>query len=118
MTKLVIHVPHASTTIPDDVWAEFTFARHDVEAEAFASADLYTNEIARQAWPNAQIIEAEVSRIVSGSLDCMPGHGWPGACQVLRKEGAEPEPQSLIRWVRRRSAMCPQPCPAGRRGLC
>ena len=64
MTKLVIHVPHASTAIPADVWAEFTVSRQDVEAEAFASADLYTNEIARQAWPNAQIIEAEVSRIV------------------------------------------------------
>jgi N-formylglutamate deformylase len=64
MTKLVIHVPHASTAIPEDVWAEFTVSRQDVEAEAFASADLHTGEMARQAWPNAQIIEAEVSRIV------------------------------------------------------
>jgi N-formylglutamate amidohydrolase len=64
MRKIVIHVPHASTAIPEDVWAEFTAARQDVEAEAFASADLYTGEMARQAWPNAQIIEAEVSRIV------------------------------------------------------
>jgi predicted N-formylglutamate amidohydrolase len=64
MTKIVIHVPHASTAIPADVWAEFTVSRQDVEAEAFASADLYTNEIARQAWPHAEIIEAEVSRII------------------------------------------------------
>ena len=64
MTKLVIHVPHASTAIPENVRAEFIVSRQDVEAEALTSADLYTNEIARQAWPNAQIIEAEVSRIV------------------------------------------------------
>ena len=58
------HVPHASTTIPEDVWSEFTVSRSDVEAEALASADLYTGEMARQAWPHADIIEAEVSRIV------------------------------------------------------
>ena len=64
MTKLVIHVPHASTAIPEDVWSEFTVSRSDVEPEALASADLYTGEMARQAWPHAEIIETEVSRIV------------------------------------------------------
>jgi len=64
MTKLVIHVPHASTAIPEDVWSEFTVSRSDVEAEALASADLYTGEMARQAWPHAEIIDTEVSRIV------------------------------------------------------
>ena len=64
MTKLVIHVPHASTAIPEDVRSEFIVSRQDVEAEAVASADLYTGEMARQAWPHAEIIETEVSRIV------------------------------------------------------
>mgnify|MGYP000022246014 CR=1 FL=1 len=64
MSKLVVHVPHASIAIPEDVWSEFLASRSDVEAEALASADLYTGEMARQAWPNAEIIEAEVSRIV------------------------------------------------------
>lgn len=64
MTKLVIHVPHASTAIPEDVWSEFTVSRQNVEAEAVASADLYTGEMARQAWPQAEIFEAEVSLIV------------------------------------------------------
>ncbi len=64
MTKLDIHVPHASTAIPEDVRAEFIVSRQDVEAEAVASADLYTGEMARQAWQHADIIEAEVSRIV------------------------------------------------------
>ncbi|WP_296428211.1 N-formylglutamate amidohydrolase [Yoonia sp.] len=64
MSSLVVHVPHASTAIPDDVWPEFFVPRSEVEAEALTSADLYTDEMARQAWPYAQIIDAEVSRIV------------------------------------------------------
>jgi len=64
MAALVVHVPHASLTIPDDAWPEFLVARAVVEAEALASADLYTHEMARQAWPTAKIVEAEVSRIV------------------------------------------------------
>jgi N-formylglutamate amidohydrolase len=64
VSKLVVHVPHASTAIPDDAWTEFLVSRQEVEAEALASADLYTDEMARQAWPHARIVEAEVSRIV------------------------------------------------------
>jgi N-formylglutamate amidohydrolase len=64
VSKLVVHVPHASTVIPDDAWTEFLVSRSEVEAEAVASADLYTDEMARQAWPDARIVEAEVSRIV------------------------------------------------------
>lgn len=64
VSKLVVHVPHASTVIPDDAWTEFLVSRPEVEAEALASADLYTDEMARLAWPNARIVEAEVSRIV------------------------------------------------------
>lgn len=61
---LLIHVPHASTFIPDDVWPEFLVPKVQVEAEALASADLYTVEMARQAWPQAKIVQAQVSRIV------------------------------------------------------
>lgn len=64
VSKLVAHVPHASTVIPDDAYTEFLVSRREVEAEALASADLYTDEMARQAWPHARIVEAEVSRIV------------------------------------------------------
>ena len=38
--------------------------RLQVEDEAFASADLYTDLMAQQAWPGADIVEAAVSRIV------------------------------------------------------
>lgn len=64
MTKLVVHVPHASTKIPADVWPEFLVGKDKVEREALASADLHTDRMAREAWPNAEIIEASVSRIV------------------------------------------------------
>lgn len=64
MTKLVVHVPHASTVIPDDVWPEFLVSRDLVESEAVASADLFTDQMAREAWPEATIIAALASRIV------------------------------------------------------
>lgn len=61
---VIVHVPHASTFIPEDVWSEFLVPRDQVEAEADASADLNTDKMARQAWPQAKIIQAQVSRIV------------------------------------------------------
>jgi N-formylglutamate amidohydrolase len=64
LSKLVVHVPHAATGIPDDVWPEFLGGRDQVEHEAIASADLHTDQMALEAWPNAEIIEASVSRIV------------------------------------------------------
>lgn len=64
MSSLVVHIPHASTNIPDDVWQEFLVSRASVAAEAITSADLYTDEMARQAWPEAKIVQAQVSRIV------------------------------------------------------
>jgi len=64
MSSLVVHVPHASTTIPDDVWQEFLVSRESDAAEANTSADIYSVEMARQAWPQAKIIQAQVSRIV------------------------------------------------------
>ena len=62
--KLLIHVPHASTYIPNDVWPEFLIGREAIESEAHTSADLFTDLMAREAWPTAEIIEASVSRIV------------------------------------------------------
>jgi N-formylglutamate amidohydrolase len=61
---LVVHVPHASITIPVDVRDQFTIPWDRVEAEAKASADLHTDTMAKEAWPGAEIICAEVSRIV------------------------------------------------------
>ena len=64
MTKLVVHVPHASIAIPYDIWPEFLIDPERANQEAMVSADLYTELMAREAWPNAEIIEAQVSKIV------------------------------------------------------
>ena len=64
MSKLLFHVPHASFAIPDDAWPEFLFPRAAVKAEALESADLHTAEMAMQACPLAEIVEASVSCIV------------------------------------------------------
>ncbi len=64
MSHLVIHVPHASTTIPPDVRDQFTLSPPALAAEARLSADLLTDELARAAWPSATIVAAEVSRLV------------------------------------------------------
>ena len=61
---LTIHVPHASLHIPEDVWPEFLIDRDAIKLEAMTSADLYTDQMAREAWPNAEIVEAMVSRII------------------------------------------------------
>lgn len=64
MPNLTIHVPHSSLHIPDDAWSEFLIDRDAVKLEAMTSADLYTDQMAREAWPNAEIVEAMVSRII------------------------------------------------------
>lgn len=64
MTALVIHVPHAATAIPADVRDQFLPNEPALAAEARESADLHTDALARAAWPEAEIIEAPVSRLV------------------------------------------------------
>lgn len=64
MPKLTVHVPHASLHIPEEAWSDFLVERSAVEREALASADLFTDQMAHDAWPDAKIIEAPVSRIV------------------------------------------------------
>ena len=61
---LVVHVPHASLHLPPERLSEFLISKDELLAEATASADLYTDRLAHAAWPDAQIIEAPVSRII------------------------------------------------------
>lgn len=63
-SPLVIHVPHASLIIPSDVRGQFSLNEYDLRSEATTSADLWTDLLAREAWPGATVIEAAVSRIV------------------------------------------------------
>lgn len=61
---LVVHVPHASTYIPIDVMDQFILSPTEIREEAITSADLYTDILAKAAWPNSKIVGAPVSRIV------------------------------------------------------
>ncbi len=61
---LVVHVPHASTHIPEDVIAQFQLSGRALEDEARTSADLHTDLLAQVIWPTATIVAAPVSRIV------------------------------------------------------
>jgi N-formylglutamate amidohydrolase len=60
----IIHVPHASTRIPERYRAPFLLSDDALIAEALTSADLWIDALARAAWPGAEIIKASVSRIV------------------------------------------------------
>ncbi len=60
----VIHVPHASIEIPSNIRNQFLLADRDLYQEAIESADLYTDTLAKEAWPTAQIICSDVSRLV------------------------------------------------------
>ena len=64
ISDLIIHVPHASTHIPADLMDQFLLDPKALDAEVQASADLYTDLLAQQAWPNATIVAAKVSRVV------------------------------------------------------
>lgn len=64
MNNILIHVPHASTFIPDEYKNQFISAPDHLAHEAELSADLYTDILAREAWPNAEIIAAEFSRLL------------------------------------------------------
>ena len=61
---MIIHVPHASTFIPDEYKNQFILSSESLKKEAAISADLYTDILAREAWPNAEIIAAEFSRLL------------------------------------------------------
>ena len=64
MTSMIIHVPHASTFIPDEYNNQYILSSESLKKEAAISADLYTDILAREAWPNAEIIAAEFSRLL------------------------------------------------------
>lgn len=46
MSGLVIHVPHASTTVPSGFVDQFRLSEKEIQAEAHISADLYTDLLA------------------------------------------------------------------------
>ena len=62
--SLVVHVPHASLEVPDKVLSQYLISPEELHTEVVASADLYTDLLAKAAWPDAQIVSSAVSRLV------------------------------------------------------
>lgn len=62
--RIVVHVPHASVVIPDDVRASFLLGDDDLERELVAMTDRYTDEIFALPQEIATSILFPVSRLV------------------------------------------------------
>jgi len=62
--RMVIHVPHAATYLPDAYRAQFGIPDDALQAEIHASADLHTDQLAQAVWPQADIVIAPVSRVL------------------------------------------------------
>jgi N-formylglutamate deformylase len=69
----VIHVPYASTMIPDRYRSPFVLSDDELTAEAALSAELWTDMLARACWPAATIIESPIARIVC-DVECCDDH--------------------------------------------
>jgi N-formylglutamate amidohydrolase len=61
---VVLHLPHASTTIPDDVRAQFLLDNEDLNAELDVLTDQHVRELFENHEPLAQPVAADVSRLV------------------------------------------------------
>ena len=56
--------PTCVNCIPDELRSDFLVKQDELDAEARISADLYSDLLAKEAWQNAHIVDAKVSRIV------------------------------------------------------
>ena len=64
LKNIVVHAPHASTVLPERFRDQFVISDQELEQEVLASADLWTDVLAQQCWPQANIITPEVSRVL------------------------------------------------------
>ncbi len=127
MNGLVVHVPHASLVLPPEVRGQFVLDAAALAEEARVSADLWTDDLARAAWPDAVQVVAPVSRLVvdveryaDDALEPMAavGRGMVYACRhdgaPLRRGVTEEEREALQRtwyephWRRLREAAAGQ----------
>jgi N-formylglutamate amidohydrolase len=63
-SPLLLHIPHASTCIPDDARGDFVVDRDTLDAELLRLTDRYTDTLYGDGFPSAQIVAADVSRLV------------------------------------------------------
>jgi len=64
MLPLILHIPHASTSIPDECLGDFLIARDRLAAHLAASTDHYTDELFSMAGPGISTVAFPISRLV------------------------------------------------------
>lgn len=65
-SPLLLHIPHASTRIPDDAGGDFVVDRDTLDAELLRLTDRFTDTLSGDGFPAAQTVAADVSRLVVG----------------------------------------------------
>ncbi len=63
-SPLLLHIPHASTGIPDDARGDFVVDRDTLDAELLRLTDRFTDTLYGDGFPEAQTVMATVSRLV------------------------------------------------------
>jgi N-formylglutamate amidohydrolase len=63
-SPLLLHIPHASTCIPDDAFGDFVVDRDTLDAELLRLTDRFTDTLYGDGFPEAQTVMATVSRLV------------------------------------------------------
>ena len=64
LTPLLIHVPHASTVIPDEVLGDFLISPEELCHQQLRLTDWFTDELFTAGFPRGQVLAAPVSRLV------------------------------------------------------
>ena len=64
LMPLILHIPHASTHLPEEALADFLINSAEIEAEHRRLIDWYTDELFGQGYPASHIIQAPCSRLV------------------------------------------------------
>ena len=64
MTPLLIHLPHDATAIPSDARTDFRLSGQDLRAECLRLTDRHTAALYADGIPPADVLRAEVSRLV------------------------------------------------------
>ena len=61
---IVLHIPHASTTVPDHVRDQFVIGAEELDEEIARLTDHETDRIFASAFPDAPAVRFEISRLV------------------------------------------------------
>jgi N-formylglutamate deformylase len=83
MLPLILHIPHASTSIPDECLGDFLIARDRLAARLAASTDHYTDELFSMAGPGISTVAFPISRLVVDPERFEDDHQEPMAARGL-----------------------------------